>query len=104
MAAERAPSTAPRRPAGLPGLRAVREAKLLTQEELAEQSGVNPATISGLEGGKQTARFRTIRQLAAALGVEPEQLLEAPRQRLRRGRPVHLGTQAARAKEKEQES
>jgi transcriptional regulator with XRE-family HTH domain len=72
--------------AGLPGLRAIREAKLLTQEELAVLAGVNAATISGLEGGKRVARFRTIRQLAAALEVEPARLLRSPSRRTRRER------------------
>jgi transcriptional regulator with XRE-family HTH domain len=73
--------------AGLPGLRAIREAKLLTQEELAMLAGVNAATISGLEGGKRVARFRTIRQLATALDVEPERLLRTSARRTRRVRP-----------------
>ena len=71
--------------AGLPGLRAIREAKLLTQEELATLAGVNAATISGLEGGKRVARFRTIRQLATALDVEPERLLRTSTRRARQG-------------------
>ena len=72
--------------AGLPGLRAIREAKLLTQEELAALAGINAATISGLEGGKRVARFRTIRQLATALDIEPARLLRTPPRRVRRGR------------------
>jgi transcriptional regulator with XRE-family HTH domain len=60
---------------GLPGLRAAREAKFLTQQELAAQAGMNPSTISELEVGKRKARFRTIRQLAAVLAVTPEQLV-----------------------------
>ena len=64
--------------AGLPGLRATREAKLLTQIELAERSGVNRSTISDLEVGSRNAQFRTIRQLAAALDVSPQDLVAAP--------------------------
>ncbi len=60
---------------GLPGLRGAREAKFLTQQELAAQAGMNPSTISELEAGKRKARFRTIRQLAAVLAVTPEQLV-----------------------------
>lgn len=60
---------------GLPGLRVAREAKFLTQQELAAQAGMNPSTISELEVGKRKARFRTIRQLAAVLAVTPEQLV-----------------------------
>jgi transcriptional regulator with XRE-family HTH domain len=64
--------------AGLPGLRAAREAKLITQIHLAELSGVNRSTISDLEMGSRNAHFRTIHQLAAALGVDPQQLLVGP--------------------------
>jgi transcriptional regulator with XRE-family HTH domain len=64
--------------AGLPGLRAAREAKLITQIRLAELSGVNRSTISDLEVGSRNAHFRTIHQLAAALAVEPQQLLAEP--------------------------
>jgi transcriptional regulator with XRE-family HTH domain len=64
--------------AGLPGLRAAREAKLITQIHLAELSGVNRSTISDLEMGGRNAHFRTIHQLAAALGVDPQQLLVEP--------------------------
>ena len=60
---------------GLPGLRAAREAKFLTQQELATQAGMNPSTISELEVGKRKARFRTIRLLAAVLAVTPEDLV-----------------------------
>jgi transcriptional regulator with XRE-family HTH domain len=64
--------------AGLPGLRTAREAKLITQIHLAELSGVNRSTISDLEVGSRNAHFRTIHQLAAALGVDPQQLLVEP--------------------------
>jgi transcriptional regulator with XRE-family HTH domain len=66
---------------GLPGLRAAREARLLTQLELAQVSGVNRSTISDLEGGVRRAQFRTIRQLAAALGVSPQELIAGPARR-----------------------
>ena len=77
---------------GLPGLRAARADKLLTQHELAAQSGVNATTISDLEGGRRTARYRTIRQLAAALGVKPLELLTAPVRRTTRTGPAQPGT------------
>jgi DNA-binding XRE family transcriptional regulator len=73
---------------GLPGLRAAREAKLLTQGELAEQSGVDASTISDLEKGKRSARFRAIRQLAATLGVAPQELMAVPPRRPSRRRQV----------------
>jgi transcriptional regulator with XRE-family HTH domain len=64
--------------AGLPGLRVAREAKLLTQIELAKRSGVNRSTISDLECGSRNAHFRTIHQLADTLDVAPQVLLVAP--------------------------
>ena len=63
---------------GLPGLRAVRRAKLLTQEQLAQEAGLNRVTIWQLETGIRNPQLSTIRRLAEALGVQPEQLMEAP--------------------------
>ncbi len=59
----------------LPRLRAVRESKLLNQDELAEKAGVSRATIQRLEAGFE-ARIPTVRKLAAALSVEPAELME----------------------------
>lgn len=71
-----APRVAPPRTLALPGLGAVRQAKLLTQLELAERAGMNVASISLLETGRRKALYRTVRQLAAALDVAPEELLQ----------------------------
>lgn len=57
-------------------LREVRERKLVTQEELADRSGMTRANISRLENGLQRPRISTARKLAAALGVEPEELID----------------------------
>ena len=62
----------------MPGLRAARAARFLTQQELADRAGMNTSTISELEVGHRKARFRTIRQLAAALAVAPEDLVTPP--------------------------
>ncbi len=56
-------------------LREVRESQFLTQGELAERSGVSRQTINRLEGGEIEPRFKTIRQLAQALGVEQRRLI-----------------------------
>jgi len=56
-------------------LRAVRERRLMTQDELAAKSGITQTTISAIEMGKQSPRVTTVRRLAAALGVEPEELV-----------------------------
>lgn len=58
----------------LPRLKAVRLAKMLSQEELAEKAGVSRVAITRLEAGTVDARFKTVRKLAAALGVEPTEL------------------------------
>jgi transcriptional regulator with XRE-family HTH domain len=57
-------------------LRALRERKVLTQQELADKAGITRATLSRLEAGAENPYPSTIRKLAAALGVEPETLME----------------------------
>ena len=47
----------------------------MSQEELAEKSGVARDTISKLESGQRGAYPSTIRKLAAGLDVEPRMLL-----------------------------
>ncbi len=59
-------------------LREVRERRLMTQEELATQSGITQTQISALELGKHQPRFSTIKRLAAALGVDPQELIAPP--------------------------
>jgi transcriptional regulator with XRE-family HTH domain len=61
----------------VPSLYAYRLDQALTQRELAERSGVSLNTINRLERGF-TARPPTIRKLAAALGVEPRDLMAEP--------------------------
>lgn len=56
-------------------LRAWRLRKVMTQEELAQRSGVAEATISRLESGAQEARISTVRKLAEALGISPQELI-----------------------------
>ncbi len=56
-------------------LRSTRLRLALSQADLAARSGVEKATISRLEGGRQRARPSTARKLAQALGVEPAELL-----------------------------
>jgi DNA-binding XRE family transcriptional regulator len=71
---------------GLPGLRATRERKLLTQDGLALAAGLHRSTVCELEVGRRNAHFDTLRQLAAALGVEPQVLLAPPAVTRRRGK------------------
>jgi DNA-binding XRE family transcriptional regulator len=80
---------------GLPGLRAAREAKLLTQHELAAAAGVDPSTISQLEAGNRNAHLRTIRLLAGALSVSAQELLASATPMRRARRPVAPSEQGA---------
>lgn len=57
-------------------LRELRQRRVLTLHELEEKSGVSYNTIWRLENGRTGAQPRTIRKLAAALGVEPEELVK----------------------------
>ena len=61
-------------------LKFVRQRKALTQQQLAEKSGVNRVTIARLEGGKDQPFPTTVRKLADALGVDPEDLMIAESQ------------------------
>jgi transcriptional regulator with XRE-family HTH domain len=56
-------------------LRELRRRRVLTLRELEEESGVSYNTIWRIENGYREARPSTIRKLAAALGVEPEELV-----------------------------
>jgi transcriptional regulator with XRE-family HTH domain len=51
----------------------------LTQQKLSRISGVSQDTISDLERGEREAQPRTIRKLAKALKVEPEELMREER-------------------------
>ena len=55
-----------------------RERRMWTQVRLAREAGVSPTTVSGIESGRiGRPHFGTLRKLARALGVEPEDLLSS---------------------------
>ena len=56
-------------------LKMLRRLRAMSQEELAEESGVGRATISRIERGETGAHGRTLRKLAAALSVGVEELV-----------------------------
>jgi DNA-binding XRE family transcriptional regulator len=56
-------------------LKETRTRELLTQQELAEKSGVGVNTIIRVERNQVEPHFRTIRKLAEALGIDPKALL-----------------------------
>ena len=74
-------------------LRKVRTEARLTQEDLAEASGVRPRSISDLERGVAvTPQRETIRRLADALKLTG--LVRVQFEAIARGRPVPTGTEA----------
>ena len=55
---------------------AIRRRRMWTQARLADEAGVSPTTISGIESGRiSRPHFGTLRKLAGALGAEPEELI-----------------------------
>ena len=57
-------------------LRELRERRALSLRGLSALSGVNYNSIWRIEAGRTGAQPRTVRRLAAALGVEPEELVK----------------------------
>ena len=57
-------------------LRDMRKRALLTQQELAEKSGVGVTTIIRIENNQVEPHGSTIRKLAEALSVEPYELVK----------------------------
>ena len=53
-----------------------RRRRMLTIRALADLTDLSKTTINLIETGQRTPQFDTIRKLAAALGVEPEQIAE----------------------------
>ena len=60
-------------------LKALRIEQAFTQKELADEAGVNAATVSRLEGNETEPHMPTVRKLAAALGVHPRELTKGGR-------------------------
>jgi transcriptional regulator with XRE-family HTH domain len=60
-------------------LRAARKRLGLTQEQVAERSGVQAGEVSRVELGKRDPRVSTLEKLAVAVEVEPGQLLAGER-------------------------
>jgi transcriptional regulator with XRE-family HTH domain len=56
-------------------LRRLRQQAVMSQQQLADESGVARDTISKLETGQRRAYPTTIRKLAVSLGVEPGELV-----------------------------
>ena len=57
-------------------VRSVREARFLSQVELAEKAEISLDQVGRIERGvTKEPHFRTIRKLASALGVDPSELV-----------------------------
>jgi transcriptional regulator with XRE-family HTH domain len=56
-------------------LRHARDRLGLTQEQVAERSGVHATEVSRIEAGKRDPRVSTMERLAKALGIPPSDLL-----------------------------
>jgi transcriptional regulator with XRE-family HTH domain len=78
----------------------LRESRMWTQIRLAEEAGISPTTVSGIENGRiSRPHFGTVRKLAVALKVEPEELLP----RMERGaRPARLSLEWSMASDDEE--
>lgn len=57
-------------------MREARERLGLTQEEVANRSGVHATEVSRMEAGKRDPRVSTLERLAKAVEVTPGQLLD----------------------------
>jgi transcriptional regulator with XRE-family HTH domain len=74
----------------------VRRLRMWSQARLAQEAGVSPTTVSGIETGKiGRPRFGTLGKLARALSVAPEELLH-PREPVEQQGPVPLSLGWAR--------
>jgi transcriptional regulator with XRE-family HTH domain len=60
-------------------LRRLREAKGLTQEELAHSADVHQTYLSGVEGGKRNPSVAVLDRIATALGSDVSALFDTPR-------------------------
>ena len=74
----------------------IRRLRMWTQARLAQEAGVSPTTVSGIETGKiGRPHFGTLGKLARALGVAPEELLGSGEPVEQQG-PAHLSLGWAR--------
>ena len=57
-------------------LREARERLGLTQEQVAQRSGVHATEVSRIEAGKRDPQVSTVRRLAKAVDVKPGELFD----------------------------
>jgi transcriptional regulator with XRE-family HTH domain len=59
-------------------LRKLRLAKGLSQQALAEKTGITQAAISYIEAGQHDPKYSTILRIAVCLGCEVDELVGSP--------------------------
>lgn len=58
-------------------LKEARETRFWSQRDLAREAGVSPTTVMHLETGQNpNPRLSTVRKVADALGIDPNELVE----------------------------
>ncbi len=56
-------------------LRALRESRNFTQQQLADAAGIGRITLVRIEGGQRSPRYETLVRLANALEIQPAELM-----------------------------
>jgi transcriptional regulator with XRE-family HTH domain len=56
------------------GLRELREQRILTQRQVAEDAGITVTTLSRIENEKEKPSFTTIRNLAKVFNLPPQEM------------------------------
>ena len=83
-------------------LQSIRRLRMWTQGRLAEEAGLSPTTVSGIETGRiARPHFGTLHRLARALDVDPYMLLSSSEEPSEPEGPVLLSLQWARSAEEE---
>lgn len=81
-------------------LREHRDKAMLTQDELGKKAGLSGYTISRIESDQVAPRVSTIRKIAGALSIEPEELAARPKGRA----PLPLELEERRGGDEERRS
>jgi transcriptional regulator with XRE-family HTH domain len=83
-------------------LQSIRRLRMWTQGRLAEEAGLSPTTVSGIETGRiARPHFGTLHRLARALDVDPYMLLSSSEEPSGPEGPAFLSLQWARSAEEE---
>ena len=83
-------------------IRSIRRLRMWNQRKLAQEAGVSPTTVSGIETGRiSKPHFGTLRKLAQVLDVDPQALLSSEESAQQKP-PALLSLQWARSVEEEE--